>query len=186
MEEIITENKPILDYENNKYWYCVKTQNKKEEEVKEALDQRRFSMGIDDQLFRTFIPYETDEKDRKKLIFPGYVFVEMIMTNNAWYVVRNTKYVHGFIGSHGHGSKPIPVYDSEILNLLKKSGHEEFTSKLTLGQKVKVIGGPFKGNEAIIKVIVNDVARLDIEMFEGKTTLEVEVNLENLEEITSE
>jgi len=85
-------------------------------------------------------------------IYPGYVFVEMIVTDDSWYVVRNTPMVTGFIGA---GTTPRPVQDEEIKEILKKSGEEEpkYKIEFTIGDLVRIIDGPFKDKEGKVDEI---------------------------------
>ena len=106
---------------NKKEWYVVNTYAGHENRVKDNLEKRLETMGISENLFRIVVAEETqievkNEKSKEvvKNIFPGYLFVEMIMTDEAWYVVRNTPGVTGFIGSSGGGAKPFPVKQDEI------------------------------------------------------------------------
>ena len=103
--------------EIKKEWYVVNTYAGHENRVKENLERRAESMGLQDNLLRILVAEEQEieyTKTGKKVekvrnLFPGYLFVEMIMTDDAWYVVRNTPGVTGFIGSSGGGAKPFPV-----------------------------------------------------------------------------
>ena len=105
-----------------KEWYVVNTYSGHESKVKEKLEMRAESMGFQDNIFRIIIPEETVKeqqkdgsfKEKKKKMFPGYILVEMIMTDEAWYIVRNTPGVTGFIGSSGKGAKPTPLKPQEI------------------------------------------------------------------------
>jgi transcriptional antiterminator NusG len=97
----------------DKYWYVIHTYSGYENKVKANLERRVESMGMEDKIFRVLVPTEEEleirdgkRKITKKKIFPGYVIVEMILTDDSWYVVRNTPGVTGFVGS---GSKPIPL-----------------------------------------------------------------------------
>ena len=109
-----------------KLWYVVNTYSGHEAKVQEKLLSRAESMGFQDYIFRVIIPEETvyetlkdgTKKEKKKKMFPGYVLVEMIMTDEAWYVVRNTPGVTGFLGSSGKGAKPIPLTPQEIDKIL--------------------------------------------------------------------
>lgn len=97
-----------------KKWYVLHTYAGYENKVKENLESRATSMGMEDYIFRVVVPEEEKhettktgkEKVEKLKTFPGYVLVEMVMTDQSWYVVRNTPGVTGFVGSHGSGSKP--------------------------------------------------------------------------------
>ena len=104
-----------------KNWYVVHTYSGYENKVKANLEKRVETMGMHDKIFRVVIPEEeeTDFKDGKKRVvmrktFPGYVFVEIIMTDDSWYVVRNTPGVTGFHGSSGGGAKPTPLLPEEV------------------------------------------------------------------------
>ena len=104
-----------------KNWYVVHTYSGYENKVKANLEKRVETMGMEDLIFRVIIPeeQETDFKDGKKRTvmrktFPGYVLVELVMTDESWYVVRNTPGVTGFIGSSGGGAKPTPLLEEEV------------------------------------------------------------------------
>ncbi len=127
-------------------WYVVNTYSGHENKVKENLEKRVESMGLQDVLFQIVIPehVETEIKDGKKInktknMFPGYVLVEMIMTDEAWYVVRNTSGVTGFIGSSGGGAKPFPLPKSELDPILKKMGLVLRSIRLIMHQVMKLM-----------------------------------------------
>ncbi len=115
--------------ENEKLWYVVNTYSGHESKVKENLMMRTESMGMENNIFRVIVP-ETKEveikdgvkKEKTKKMFPGYVLVEMVMSDEAWYVVRNTPGVTGFIGSSGKGAKPTPLLPQEIDKILANEG----------------------------------------------------------------
>ena len=145
--------------ENKKQWYVVNTYAGHENRVKENLEKRLETMGISDNLFRVVVAEETqievkNEKSKEVVrnIFPGYLFVEMIMTDEAWYVVRNTPGVTGFIGSSGGGAKPIPVKDEEIEAILRRIGQSDKAVEVSfkVGDVVKIMSGPFSGMEGTI------------------------------------
>ena len=100
----------------DKKWYVVNTYSGHEKKVQEKLLMRASSMNMEDYIFRVIVPEQTEvevkdgvTKEKVKKLFPGYVLVEMIMTDEAWFVVRNTPGVTGFIGSSGKGAKPTPL-----------------------------------------------------------------------------
>mgnify|MGYP001036256269 FL=1 len=102
-------------------WYVLHTYSGYENKVKANIESRAQSMGMGDYIFRVVVPEETEkevkngkEKEIVHKTFPGYVLVEMIMTDDSWYIVRNTPGVTGFVGSHGAGSKPAPLLQEEI------------------------------------------------------------------------
>ncbi len=112
-----------------KQWYVLHTYSGYENKVKLNLESRAQSMGMQDYIFRVVVPEEEEhevkngkEKIKMDKTFPGYVLVEMVMTDDAWYIVRNTPGVTGFIGSHGQGSKPTPLLPDEVELILKRLG----------------------------------------------------------------
>ena len=154
--------------ENKKEWYVVNTYAGHENRVKENLEKRLETMGISENLFRIVVAEEVqievkNEKSKEvvKNIFPGYLFVEMIMTDEAWYVVRNTPGVTGFIGSSGGGAKPIPVKGPEIEKILRRIGQSDKVVEVdfTVGDNVKILSGPFSGMEGKIESM-NDTTQI--------------------------
>ncbi len=172
--------------ENEKLWYVVNTYSGHESKVKEKLEMRTESMGMQDHIFRIIIP-ETKEievkdgvkKEKIKKMFPGYILVEMIMSDEAWYIVRNTPGVTGFIGSSGRGAKPTPLLPQEIDRILASVGMSriDVQSELAVGDRVSVIDGPFKGMEGHVDHIDLENNRLNvlIDLFGQETPVEVEV-----------
>ncbi|GER67274.1 transcription termination/antitermination protein NusG [Weizmannia acidilactici] len=135
-----------------KNWYVVHTYSGYENKVKANLEKRVESMGMQDKIFRVVVPEEEEvevKNDKKKAVkrkvFPGYVLVEMVMTDDSWYVVRNTPGVTGFVGSSGSGSKPTPLLPEEINTILKRMGMEEKRADVDfeIGEPVTVKEGPF-------------------------------------------
>ncbi|MCH4164268.1 MAG: transcription termination/antitermination protein NusG [Lentilactobacillus diolivorans] len=170
-----------------KKWYVLHTYSGYENKVKLNLDSRKQSMGMEDYIFRTVVPEEEEHevkngKDKVKMekTFPGYVLVEMIMTDQTWYIVRNTPGVTGFIGSHGQGSKPTPLLPDEVDSILKQVGmsakHE--TLDVNVGDTVKIVDGAFTGLDGKVTEIDNEKMRLkvNIEMFGRETSTELEFN----------
>lgn len=170
-----------------KLWYVVNTYSGHEAKVKEKLEQRTISMGFEDYIFRVILPEETvyetmkdgTKKEKKKKMFPGYILVEMIMTDEAWYVVRNTPGVTGFIGSSGKGAKPTPLLPQEIDKILINMGMSrvDVDTELTVGTKVTIVDGPFNGMEGKIDSIDNENSKLTvlIDLFGQETPVEVEL-----------
>ena len=109
-----------------KQWYVVNTYSGHENKVKEKLEMRASSMGMEDYILRVVVPEETvidnNGKEKKVKLFPGYILVEMIMTDEAWFIVRNTPGVTGFIGSSGKGAKPFPLTPTEVDKILGSMG----------------------------------------------------------------
>lgn len=171
--------------ENEKLWYVVNTYSGHESKVKEKLEMRTESMGMQDHIFRVIVP-ETKEvevkdgvkKEKIKKMFPGYILVEMIMSDEAWYIVRNTPGVTGFIGSSGKGAKPTPLLPQEIDRILSSIGmsRANIETEIAIGDKVNVIDGPFKGMSGKIDHIDLENNRLNvlIDLFGQETPVEVE------------
>ena len=169
-----------------KEWYVVNTYSGHETKVKEKLEQRAISMGMQDNIFRVIIPETTEveikdgvKKEKVKKMFPGYVLVEMIMSDEAWYIVRNTPGVTGFIGSSGKGAKPTPLLPQEIDKILISMGMSrvDVDAELTVGTRVSIVDGPFKGMEGKIDSIDVENSRLTvlIDLFGQETPVEVEL-----------
>ncbi|MEA5018686.1 MAG: transcription termination/antitermination protein NusG [Erysipelotrichaceae bacterium] len=151
--------------ENNKEWYVVNTYAGHENRVKENLIRRVETMGIEENLFRILVAEEEEIefKNGKKVtkmknLYPGYLFVEMIMTDEAWYIVRNTPGVTGFIGSSGGGAKPFPVSPEEIESILQRMGMSDrkIVIDFKLGDRVRILNGPFSGIEGTVDSLNDD------------------------------
>jgi len=130
-------------------WFVVHTYSGYENKVKTNLEHRIETMGAQDQIFQVVIPTEDEIEIRdgqrrtvQKKVFPGYVLVQMLLTDHSWHVVRNTPGVTGFVGS---GSKPTPLLDQEVKQILKAMRREAPKIKVSFsrGEKVKVVDGPF-------------------------------------------
>ena len=167
-----------------KEWYVVNTYSGHENKVKEKLEMRASSMGLEDYIFRVVVPEqkEVDEKgkEKSKKMFPGYIIVEMIMTDEAWFVVRNTPGVTGFIGSSGKGAKPFPLTPDEVDNILETMGMNriEIDTDLAVDDAVKIINGPFEGMYGKIRTIDKENANLEValDLFGQETLVELAIN----------
>ncbi len=170
-----------------KQWYVVNTYSGHENRVKEKLEMRAESMDMQDFIFRVIVPEQTEiemkdgvEKEKVKKMFPGYILVEMIMSDEAWFVVRNTPGVTGFIGSSGKGAKPTPLQPYEVDNVLRSMGISRFENEeeLKVGQKVKIVDGPFTAMTGVIETIdmPNQKLMLIVDLFGQDTSVEVELN----------
>ncbi len=173
-----------------KEWYVVNTYSGHENKVKEKLEMRASSMGMEDYILRVVVPETVEvevkdgvKKEKVKKMFPGYILVEMVMTDEAWYVVRNTPGVTGFIGSSGKGAKPFPLTTKEVDKILSSMGMSrlDIGNELKLEDKVKVINGPFANMYGKIKKIDMENQQLEValDLF-GQETI-VELNLTDIE-----
>ncbi|MFW5889110.1 MAG: transcription termination/antitermination protein NusG [Bacillota bacterium] len=170
---------------DKRLWYIVQTYSGLEDSVKLSLERRIESMNMEDLIFQVMIPEEIvieekadkSKKEKKVKIFPGYVFIEMIVTDDSWFVVRNTPGVTGFLGSSGGGTKPVPLKPEEINPILKKCGMLAVQRlNVQVGQKVRIAQGNFKGQEVVVESIDEDQGKINvlIEMFERQTTMELD------------
>lgn len=168
-----------------KNWYVVHTYSGYENKVKMNLEKRVETMGMEDKIFRVIVPEdeETEIKNGKKKVtkkksFPGYVLTEMVMTDDSWYVVRNTPGVTGFVGSSGHGSKPTPLLPGEIDAVLKRMGVSEPTVMIDFEVKenVRVTDGPFTDFTGSIERIDMDKqkVKVHVNMFGRETPVELD------------
>jgi transcriptional antiterminator NusG len=177
-----------------KAWYVVNTYSTHENKVKYNLEKRVESMGLGELIFRIVVAEQEVQvmkdglptgKTKMKNLYPGYVFVEMIMTDYAWYIVRNTPGVTGFVGSSGKGTKPFPVPREQIEPVLKRMGlvDQSMYDRYNEGDYVKVIRGALEGTEGVILSINKETGAVEIEtVFFGKST-KVEVDFSEIERI---
>lgn len=174
----------------DKQWYVIHTYSGYENKVKANLERRVESMGMEDKIFRVLVPTEEEIafKDGKKCIvkkkvFPGYVLVEMVMSDDSWYVVRNTPGVTGFVGS---GSKPIALEREEVKAILKQMGFDEGRPRVALnvGDAIRVLSGPFANFDGEIEEvnIERGKVRVVISMF-GRDT-PIELDFEQVEKLS--
>ena len=169
----------------DKGWFVLQTYSGYENKVKENLLQRAQTYNMLDNILRVEIPTQTvqvEKNGKKKEIeenrFPGYVLVEMVMTDEAWFVVRNTPNVTGFVGSHGNRSKPTPLLEQEIRDILVSMGQtvQEFDIDVEVGQTVRIIDGAFADYTGKITEIDNNKVKMIISMFGNDTIAEVNLN----------
>ena len=165
-----------------KDWYVIHTYSGYENKVKMNLEKRVESMNMEEKIFRVLVPMEDEiefkngkQKITKRKVYPGYVLVEMEMTDDSWYVVRNTPGVTGFVGT---GTKPIPLLDKEVVKILQQMGMDEVHTRIDfeINQSVQVIAGPFKDFIGVVREILADKGKLRVEvsMFGRETPVELE------------
>lgn len=164
-------------------WYVLHTYSGYEENVKNNLAQRIESFDMQGKIFSVVIPKEKKIKIKngkrttvEEKIFPGYVLVDMIVTDDSWYVVRNTPNVTGFVGS---GTTPTPVDQKEVDTLMKRMKDEDPQHKIDLDTNdvVSIIDGPFKNFEGKISEVDEDRGKVKvlITMFGRETPAELDV-----------
>lgn len=164
-------------------WYVIHTYSGYENKVKDNLMRRIDSMGMRDRIFKVHVPTEEELefKDGKKKtvvrkIYPGYVFVEMILTEESWYVVRNTSGVTGFVSP---GAKPVPLPDEEVRRIKQLMGMEAPTRvklDLAVGQAIKVVHGPLQDFHGVVEEVAPDreKVRVLVTMFGRETPVELD------------
>jgi len=173
-----SEGGPIDDQQ----WYVIHTYSGYENKVKTNLEHRIESMGVQDKIFQVVIPTEEEieikdgqRRTVQKKVFPGYVLVEMVMSDDSWYVVRNTPGVTGFVGS---GNKPIPLEDAEVRKILKQMTAEAPRVKIQFekDQSVRIIDGPFADFIGVVSEILQDKGkvRVMVSFFGRETPIELD------------
>lgn len=165
-----------------KQWFAIHTYSGYENKVKDNLKKRAESMHMEDYITRVIVPMEDEiqiRDGRRKIVqrkvFPGYVLVEMVMTDHSWYVVRNTTGVTGFVGA---GNKPVPLKEEEINAILAQMGviENKFKVRYSVGENVRVKDGPFENFIGIVDEIYADKGkmRVAVSMFGRETPVELE------------
>lgn len=168
--------------DTGRHWYVIHTYSGYEDAVREALMQRIESLGMQDLIFDVVVPKETQIVIKKgepvteeKRIFPGYVLVDMIVTDDSWYVVRNTPNVTGFVGS---GTIPVPVSPEEWKVIKKHMGQAEpkFKIDFVIDDSVIVLDGPFANYEGVINKIDEEKGKVKvlITIFGRETPVELD------------
>lgn len=175
----------VKRYDSSKQWYAIHTYSGYEEKVAESIKQRADSLDMKDKIFDVVVPKEKQieikngkRKIVEKRIFQGYVLVNMKMSEDAWYIVRNTPNVTGFVGS---GTEPTPVSDDEMEKIMRRMGVEDPKHKIdfAVGEVVNIIDGPFKGFDGAINEI--DVQKGKIKVLVNMFGRETPVELDGLQ-----
>ena len=168
--------------EQERNWYVIHTYSGYEDAVAKNLKQRIESLGMEDKIFNVIVPKEKKIKIKngkrktvEEKIYPGYVLVEMVVTDESWYVVRNTPRVTGFLGA---GTTPIPVSEADMKDLMQRMemGEPEFTIDFEIGSTVKIVDGPFKGFEGRVSEIDKEKGKIKVlvNMFGRDTPVELD------------
>ena len=175
-----------------KEWYVVTTVTGYEYKVKEKLEMMINSMELHKNIYRVVVPEQKIvevkdgvKKEKFKKMLPGYVLVEMVMSDEAWYIVRNTQGVTGFIGSSGKGAKPIPLLPNEVDDILGKMGLSRIdaSKELEPGKKVRILEGPFKDMEGTIESVDMKTQKLNVNVDLFGQVTKVEVDLSEISSI---
>lgn len=169
-------------YDSTKQWYAIHTYSGYEEKVAESIRQRAESLDMNDKIFQVLVPKEKmieikngKRKVVEKRIFQGYVLVEMKLSEDAWYIVRNTPNVTGFVGT---GSEPTPVENEEMEKIMKRMGRSEPKHKIDyrVGEVVSITDGPFKGFDGAINEVDDQKGKIKVlvNMFGRETPVELD------------
>ena len=169
-------------YDDSRNWYAIHTYSGYEEKVAESIRQRINGVDMADKIFDCMVPKEKQiqiKNGKRKVveakIFQGYVLVEMKLTDETWYIVRNTPGVTGFVGS---GTEPTPVSEAEITKIKKRMGVEDPKHQIdfTAGEVVNIVDGPFKGFDGAVSEIDNVKGKLKVmvSMFGRDTPVELD------------
>lgn len=167
-----------------KSWYVIHTYSGYENKVKTNLEKRMESMNMEDEIFQILVPMEDElkikdgkQKTTQRKVFPGYVLIQMVMTDDSWYVVRNTTGVTGFVGT---GAKPVPLHEHEVTKILRQMGVTEakMTIDFEVGENVQVVEGPFENFIGVIEEISPEKGKVKVlvSMFGRETPVELDFN----------
>jgi transcription termination/antitermination protein NusG len=173
---------PKQTSEYGRNWYAIHTYSGYEEAVARNLRQRVESMGMEDRIFAVIVPTEKRIKIKggkrsviEERIYPGYVLVDMIVTDDSWYVVRNTPRVTGFVGA---GITPLPLSDEEVTALLARMGEHEPKHKIDVikGDSVRITDGPFKDTEGKVEEVDEERGKIKVlvSLFGRETPVELD------------
>lgn len=181
----------VEELKQHAQWYVINCNKGHEKRVYEDLKQKIETLNLKDKIFDIKIVEEVivnkDKKSETKNVFPGYIFINMVMTDETWYDVRNTPGVTGFIGSSGRGIKPLPLSEKEVNTMLyrdHKQPKKEVVAKkdkseerdFDLNDYVHIISGALKGHEGQVSQLDDDkgVATVNIDFFGRSTPVKVE------------
>lgn len=160
-------------------WYVVHTYSGYENKVKANIEKTIENRKLQDQIFEVRVPLQDViemkggvKKNVSKKMFPGYVLVNMIMNDDTWYVIRNTRGVTGFVGP---GSEPVPLSEAEMRNLGISGSEEEIEIDVEVGDLIEVVSGAWEGRESVVKEINlnKQTVTIEVDMFGRETSVEI-------------
>ena len=160
-------------------WYVVHTYSGYENKVKANIEKTIENRKLQDQIFEVRVPLQDVvemkggvKKNVSKKMFPGYVLVNMVMNDDTWYVIRNTRGVTGFVGP---GSEPVPLTEAEMRNLGITGAEEEIQIDFEVGDLIQVISGAWEGRESTVKDINmnKQTVTIEVDMFGRETSVEI-------------
>jgi len=163
-------------------WYVIHTQTGYEAKVKQALEQRIKSLGVEDKIFDIVIPVREvvavkkgKKTKQKEKVFPGYILVKMILDDNSWLIVQTTQGVTGFVGA---GLKPVPISEKEVAAIMRfvQQDQPKFKAKFSVGEAVKIKEGPFADFLGTVEVVDEErgKVRVLVSIFDRETPVELD------------
>lgn len=195
IKKILGEESETDDRADKKLWYAITTFSTHEHKVLDDLVRKLITNqqhgDIVDACFiaeKEVTETVTDAKGRTKTkttsknMTPGYIYIKMKMTDEAWFTIRNTPSVSGFVGSHGKKSKPVPISDNEMIPVLKYCGRMDLLGKMEApykkGDSVQVLSGPFAGKHGTVETLSadNTMAKVNIIMLGQTVPVEIDVD----------
>ncbi len=175
--DILGDGMSKLSTKGERHWYVIHCYSGYENKVCQAIEQRIETMGMRDKIFDVLVPTEDEievkegkRKTVEKRIFPGYIFIEMVMDEDSWYVVRNTPGVTGFAGM---GNDPTPLRDDEVKQIMDRMSDEtpKFKVNYKPGDKVRITSGPFNDFPGLVSAIDMDKSKVRVMVnFFGRDT----------------
>ncbi|QQS44635.1 transcription termination/antitermination factor NusG [Candidatus Roizmanbacteria bacterium] len=181
-EEKKTEEKASEKTRDQGKWYVLHSQTGHENRVKNNLEQRIQSLGVEDKIFEIIVPTREvvvikkgKKTKQKEKVFPGYIFVRMDLNDQSWLVVRTTEGVTGFIGA---GTKPTPISDKEVSAIMRFVEQEQpkFKAKFSIGEAVKITEGPFADFLGSVEEIDEEKGKIRVlvSIFDRETPVELD------------
>lgn len=181
-EEKKTEEKASEKNRDQGKWYVLHSQTGHENRVKNNLEQRIQSLGVEDKIFEIIVPTREvvvikkgKKTKQKEKVFPGYIFVRMDLNDQSWLVVRTTEGVTGFIGA---GTKPTPISDKEVSAIMRFVEQEQpkFKAKFSIGEAVKITEGPFADFLGSVEEIDEEKGKIRVlvSIFDRETPVELD------------
>jgi transcription termination/antitermination protein NusG len=173
----------VATAEETPLWYVIHAYSGHEEKVKKNLEKRIESMDMHDKILQVLVPMEDEIEIRdgkrrhvQKRIYPGYILVNMVMSDESWYVVRNTPGVTSFVGS---GNKPVPLQEKEVQKIQKQMKQEapKIRVEFEVGESVRVVDGPFTDFHGKVDEINPEKGKLKVlvNMFGRETPVELDL-----------
>jgi transcriptional antiterminator NusG len=181
-EAVVADSDENQDEDDNRGWYVVHCYSGYEKKVRHNLEQRIETMGMKEKIFDVFVPTEEEievkegkRRTVERRVFPGYILVNMILSEESWYVVRNTPGVTGFVGM---GNQPIPLRPEEVALIVKRMEADAPRIKVTfrVGERIRIVDGPFNDFRGTVAEIDMERAkvRVMVNFFGRETPVELD------------